>query len=60
MTRSRAHRRSRHPGGRVPWLWIHIPIISPYSDRLRAAALGPPCRPFLAIIDGRPVPALIR
>jgi hypothetical protein len=59
MTRSLAHRLFRR-GVRVPWLWIHIPVISPHSDRLRAAALGPPCRPFLTVIDGRPITALIR
>lgn len=60
MTRSAAHRATRRPGGRVPWVWLHIPVISPYTDRLAAAAHGPPCRPVTAVIDGHQVHALIR
>lgn len=29
----------------VPWVWLHIPVISPYADRLRDRAFPERCEP---------------
>lgn len=43
MRRSLLHRHARH--GTSPYVWLAIPVISPYTDRLKAAALdGMVCR----------------
>lgn len=60
MTRSLTYRITRRHGGRIPTIRLHIPMVSAHSDRLRAAACGPPCQPILATIDGHTVTALIR
>lgn len=48
MTRSLRHRHTR----RRIWWWAE-PIVSPYADRLRTAALGDHmCQPILVLPDG--------
>lgn len=56
MTRSLRHRRARR--GVVPWVWLQVPVISPYADRLAAAAAyGHLCQPLIALPDGQYVRA---
>jgi hypothetical protein len=46
VSRSVRHRLARR--GRAPHVWVHIPVVSPYADRLMRAALGDHvCQPFL-------------
>ncbi|MFC3988755.1 hypothetical protein [Actinoplanes siamensis] len=41
MTRSLRHRLARRC--RSPYVWLAVPVISPYTERLRAAAFPGDC-----------------
>lgn len=49
MTQSLRHRLWRRRA--VPWIWWQVPVVSPYSDRLRDAAFdGHYCQMFRVVI----------
>lgn len=48
MTRSLRHRLARR--GRSPYVWLALPVISPYTDRLQRAAFPGGC--FYIVLPG--------
>lgn len=53
MTRSLRHRLSRR--GVSSYVWLPIPVIHPFSERLKRAAVGDhECRPYFVTVKETP------